>query len=81
IKGIVQQNWFSLFGPGGMAPELARQLQSDFTAVLAEPDTLAKVHDLGAEPGGEAPDAFARQVREEIALWAGVAKEAGIEPE
>lgn len=81
IKGVIQQNWFSMFGPGGMPPELAKQIQSDVAAVLAEPDTLAKIHDLGAEPGGEPPDVFARQVHEEIAMWTAVAKEAGIEPE
>ena len=81
IQGVNQVNWFSMFGPGGMTPELAKQIQSDVAAVLAEPETLARVRDLGAEPGGEPPDVFERQVHEELALWAAVAKEAGIEPE
>ena len=81
IKGVDQVNWFSLFGPGNLPAERARFLQTEMAAVLAEPETLAKVRDLGSEPGGEPPEAFAARVHEELAMWAVVAKEAGIEPE
>ncbi|MBV8393874.1 MAG: tripartite tricarboxylate transporter substrate binding protein [Alphaproteobacteria bacterium] len=81
IKGVEQMNWFSLFGPGNLPPELARWLQSEFAAVLAEPEILARVRELGAEPGGEPPDVFARQIKAELGMWAAIAKEAGIEPE
>jgi len=81
IKGVDQVNWFSLFGPGNLPAERARFLQTEMAAVLAEPETLAKVRDLGSEPGGEPPEAFAARVHEELGMWAVVAKEAGIEPE
>jgi tripartite-type tricarboxylate transporter receptor subunit TctC len=81
IKGVDQVNWFSLFGPGNLPAERARFLQTEMAAVLAEPETLAKVRDLGSEPGGEPPEAFAARVREELGMWTVVAKEAGIEPE
>jgi tripartite-type tricarboxylate transporter receptor subunit TctC len=81
IKSVDQVNWFSLFGPGNLPAERARFLQTEMAAVLAEPETLAKVRDLGSEPGGEPPEAFAARVHEELAMWAVVAKEAGIEPE
>jgi len=81
VKGVDQVNWFSLFGPGKLPAELARFLQTELAAVLAEPETLARVRDLGAEPGGEPPEAFAARVHEELGMWAVVAKEAGIEPE
>jgi len=81
IKGVDQVNWFSLFGPGNLPAERARFLQTEMAAVLAEPETLAKVRDLGSEPGGEPPEAFAARVHEELGMWSVVAKEAGIEPE
>ena len=81
VRGVDQVNWFSLFGPGKLPADLSRFLQSEVAAVLAEPATLAKVRDLGSEPGGEPPEAFAARVREELGMWAAVAKEAGIEPE
>lgn len=81
VKGVDQMNWFSMFGPGGMSPGLARQIQRDVADVLSEPEIAARVRELGAEPGGEPPTVFAQQVRDELGLWAAVAKEAGIEPE
>jgi tripartite-type tricarboxylate transporter receptor subunit TctC len=81
VKGIDQWAWFSLFGPGGLPPALARRLRDDVVAVLAEPETLAKIRDLASEPGGEAPDAFAERVKKELATWREIAKEAGIQPE
>lgn len=81
IKGVDQGAWFSLFGPGGLPPALAQRIRDDVVAVLAEPEMQAKIRDLAAEPGGEAPDAFARQVKAELATWREIAKEAGIEPE
>jgi len=56
VPGVDRPAWFSLFGPGNMPPDLALRIQGDVEAVLAEPETLAKIRDLASEPGGEAPD-------------------------
>ena len=50
-------------------------------AVLAEPETLAKIRDLASDPGGETPDQFAQRIKKELVTWREIAKEAGIEPE
>jgi tripartite-type tricarboxylate transporter receptor subunit TctC len=81
IQGVDRVNSFALFGPGNMAPTLAKRIRDDVAAVLAEPATMAKIHDLASEPGGEEPDTFARRVKVELAGWRDTAKEAGIEPE
>ena len=36
IPDMVRPAWFSIFGPGGMAPALAQHIQADCAAVLAE---------------------------------------------
>ena len=41
--GVDQSAWFALFGPGGLPPALARRIRDDVVAVLAEPETLAKI--------------------------------------
>ncbi len=81
VKGIDQWAWFSLFGPGGLPPALAQRIRDDVVAVLAEPETLAKIRDLASEPGGEPPAKFAERVKSELATWRAIAKEAGIVPE
>ena len=81
VPGVDRPAWFALFGPGNLPPELALRIQVDVAAVLAEPETLAKIRDLASEPGGEAPDAFARRIKEELVVGRATAKAAGIEPE
>jgi tripartite-type tricarboxylate transporter receptor subunit TctC len=81
VPGVDRPAWFSLFGPGNMPPALARRIRDDAAAVLAEPETQARIRDLASEPGGQEPEVFARQLKEEIAMWRDTAKAAGIEPE
>ena len=81
VKGADRWAWFGLFGPGKMAPTLVKRLRDDAAAVLAEPETLAKIRDLASEPGGEEPDVFAKRIKTELAEWKETAKEAGIEAE
>lgn len=79
--GVDQSAWFALFAPGGLPPALAQRIRDDVVAVLAEPETLAKIRDLASEPGGEPPDRFAQRIKTELSTWREIAKEAGIEPE
>jgi tripartite-type tricarboxylate transporter receptor subunit TctC len=81
IPGVDRPAWFALLGPGNMPADLARRIRDDVVAVLGEPEILAKISELASEPGGEAPDAFAQRIKEELAIWRDTAKAAGIEPE
>ena len=81
VPGVERSAWFAMFGPGKMPAELARRLQEDVVAVLAEAEMQAKIRDLAAIPGGEPPDAFAKRISEELIIWRDTAKAAGIEPE
>ncbi len=77
----VDRAWFALLGSGNMPPKLAKRIQADVAAALAEPETLAKIRDLASEPAASPPDAFAQRIKEELVVWRDTAKAAGIEPE
>ena len=81
ISGVDRPAWFAMFGPGNMPSDLARRIRDDVAAVLAEPETAARIRDLASQPGGEPPDVFAQRIKEELAMWRDVAKQAEIEPE
>jgi tripartite-type tricarboxylate transporter receptor subunit TctC len=81
VPGVDVTAWFSLFGPRNLPPALALRMRDDVVAVLAEPETAAKIRDLSSAPGGETPEVFAQRVRTELVAWAEVAKLAGIEAE
>jgi tripartite-type tricarboxylate transporter receptor subunit TctC len=81
VPGMDVWAWFSLFGPGGLPPALAKRLREDVVAVLAEPEVKTRIAELASEPGGEAPDVFAQRIKTELATWREIAREASIQPE
>jgi tripartite-type tricarboxylate transporter receptor subunit TctC len=46
--------------------------------MLAEPEIRARISREGADAVGSTPDAFAQRVKDEIAKWSKVIKQAGI---
>ena len=81
VPGVDTTAWFALFGPRNLPPALARRLRDDVVAVLAEPETAAKIRDLSSAGGGETPESFALRIKKELVAWGEVAKLAGVEPE
>ena len=54
------------------------QLSADVNRVLAQAEVRAKMTALGADPGGNTPEEFARFIRQDQAKWAKLMSEAGI---
>ena len=81
IKGMDRPGWFAMFGPGGMTPALTGRIYADAAAALADPAVVARIRALASTPGGEAPEAFAKRVKADMAVWGETAKLAGIVPE
>ena len=55
------------------------KLSADVNSVLAQAEVRAKMTALGADPGGNTPEEFARFIREDQAKWAKLMRQAGIE--
>lgn len=45
------------------------------------PAVVAQLRDIGVEPSGLSPEAFAQYQKEEVKQWAGVVQAAGIKAE
>lgn len=81
LPGYESSAWFGLFGPGRMNPELARRLSDAARQAVASPEVKRRIEFEGATPVGNAPDEFAKFVRDEIARWSKVVKYSGAKPE
>ncbi|QQS14753.1 MAG: tripartite tricarboxylate transporter substrate binding protein [Rhodospirillales bacterium] len=81
VPDLARPAWFAMFGPKGMPPALVARIHAEVAAVLAEPETKAKIAALASVPGGETPDVFAARVKDELKVWGETAKLAGITPE
>jgi tripartite-type tricarboxylate transporter receptor subunit TctC len=68
FEGLDENSWAGLFAPAGTPPEIVSAIQQDIAAVLARPETKAKMVELGSLAGGDTPAAvterFQRDIRE-----------------
>jgi len=70
--------WYGLLAPAGTPQAAITKLNSEVTKILQSPDVRDRLQAQGAEPMPGAPEAFAGFMREEMAKWAPVVKQAGV---
>jgi len=81
LPGYESSAWFGLFGPGNMAPELAKRLSDAARQAIATPEVKKRLETEGAIPVGNSPEEFGRFVQAEIPRWAKIVRFAGAKPE
>jgi tripartite-type tricarboxylate transporter receptor subunit TctC len=81
LKGYEIVGWNGLFFPAGTPHPIVQKVHAETVKLLAQPDVKERLATLGAEGVGSAPAEFAAFVRAEIAKWARVVKQAGLQPE
>jgi tripartite-type tricarboxylate transporter receptor subunit TctC len=81
LPGYQSSAWFGLFGPGRMAPDLARRLSDAARQSIASAEVRRRIEAEGATPVGNSPQEFAAFVHEEIARWGKVVRFSGAKPE
>lgn len=74
-------SWWGIFAPGHTPRNVVTRIRDDIAAVLQVPNVRERLLELGGEPGGETAEEFNTRVRNEIARWLKVGKEAGIKPQ
>lgn len=81
VAGYEITNWFGLAAPRGTPRETVAQIHAAVTKALADPGVRERIASQGAEPGGIAPEAFAKFIADETRRWSELAKAAGVKPE
>jgi tripartite-type tricarboxylate transporter receptor subunit TctC len=71
--------WTGMFAPRNTPPEIIARLSDLLRDVLAEPTIRQKLAEIGFEAQWLGPKDFTEKVNADIALWATLVKEAGIE--
>ena len=70
--------WFGVFLPANAPVAITQKLSAEVERILRLPDVAARIEALGLQPGGGKPDEFQKTVRNELALYAKIIKEANI---
>ncbi|HUQ75974.1 MAG TPA: tripartite tricarboxylate transporter substrate binding protein [Burkholderiales bacterium] len=73
--------WYGLVAPAGTPRGIVDKLNRTVGQVLESKDVTERLHAQGAEPMRGTPEAFAAFMREEMAKWAPVVKQAGVKAE
>lgn len=75
---VEMSDWQGIVVPAGTPREIITRLHAELATIVAEPDMRARLQALGMEPGDLGPDQFALHVKNEIARWGKLVRDAGI---
>ena len=81
IPGFIVSSGFGMFAPAGTPRPVIDRVHGTLVSALGNPDVRNALAGQGADPVGSTPEEFAAFMRNEIAKWIKVAREAGIQPE
>jgi len=81
VTGFAFVSWYGLWGPKNLPAEISDKLQAEIAKLLALPDAKARLNALGFDPIGTGGDEFARYIREEMAKYEKIIREAKIKAE
>lgn len=73
--------WFALVGPAGMPPEIVAGMNKAMVAVLAKPSVREQMQGHGFAPRSSTPAELAAYMKDQLAVWKVVLRDAGIEPQ
>ena len=73
--------WNGLFAPANTPPVIVEKLSATLNSVLSDTALQKQLAAIGFEPQPTSSGAFAQRVRDEVALWATLTKQAGLEPQ
>ncbi len=79
LPGFAVGNWAGLLGPAGIEPAIVKKLHDQVIAILDLPDMKAQVKTLGYDLIASSPEAFAKELRDDLDRWGPVAKAANIQ--
>lgn len=79
--GLEMSAWSGFMAPAGTPEPICKKLESSLQRVITSPALSQQIADSGATARFEDAAAYRGLIEEELARWARVAKEAGIQPE
>jgi tripartite-type tricarboxylate transporter receptor subunit TctC len=81
VEGVEVPLWFGLLAPAATPREIVRTLSAAVAKAASSSDLRKRLLEQGADPVGNTPEEFDRQLREEVARWTEVVKVSGARAE
>ena len=81
VPGFNNASWVGLVSPRGTPPAVVKRLNAEINNVIDEGDLKDKLGSQGFVPDGSTPQEFAAHVKDELARFRKLVKDANIKPE
>jgi tripartite-type tricarboxylate transporter receptor subunit TctC len=81
VEDVEVPLWFGMLAPAATPRDAVHLLAAAVAKAANSPDTRKRLLEQGAEPVGNTPEQFDRQLREEVARWAEVVRVSGARAE
>ncbi len=81
LPGYEAVGWMGLMAPKGTPAVAIDRIQASAARALDHPEVKARIESMGFQAATGSPAAFAKFLNDEIAKWARVVRDAGIQPE
>jgi len=81
VPGFESVTDYAVFAPARTPKDVIARLNREINTALQQPDLRAKLAAQGIEVAGSTPEALGAELRDEIAKWAKVIRDANIKPE
>jgi tripartite-type tricarboxylate transporter receptor subunit TctC len=77
VKGYDLSTWYGMWAPAGTPKEIADKLNAEIKKALDSKEIRDIWAGLGADLGGQGPEAFAKLIDADVKKWAKVVKDSG----
>lgn len=74
-------SWFGLLAPAGTPAPVVDKLAEALGAAAKDPDVIRQMQELGLEPVGGTPQAYAQAIATDLAKWTDIVKRANVKPD
>ena len=81
FEGFGLDSWLGFFAPARTPAPVVDKLAAALREATQSPELRSKLLDMGFEPLGSTPDAFANDIKSQLPAWAALVKAAGVVPE
>ena len=71
--------WHGIMAPAGTPPAIVRKLNTEIVKALKDPQTAKLIEAQSIQVVGNSPEAFAGFIKQDIAVWKDVARQAKVE--
>ena len=78
VPGYESTQFYGLFAPAGLPPEVLARLNREMVSTIADPTVAKTMGDLGLKPDSSTPEEFAALIGGEIRKWGHLINVAGI---